>query len=98
MCPMSTGETWASLFQAARGAAEVLTPDRFAADVLPHLARAFDTSIIAWYRLRSDGMDGWVPPGLPDPFGSYSRYASSDPYQEYKRRVNPRLVIISDAV
>src|SRR6516165_6852895 len=89
---------WRHAIDVARSAASAGSVDEIAAAMLPAVARAFDSPLVAWYRVERDGMSGRVAPGMPDPFPGYLQVAAADPYQEIKRRLNPRIAVISDLV
>jgi DNA-binding CsgD family transcriptional regulator len=93
-----TAAFWRQVVEVARTAASAGSPDEIAATMLPAVARAFDSPLVAWYRVEPNGLSGRVAPGMPDPFPSYSGVAAADPYQEIKRRLNPRVAVVSDLV
>lgn len=63
------------------------------------LAEECGASLVVLYRVINGGIDGKVPASMPNPMALYaSRYFTSCPLQEIKRRYNPDVAIVTDMI
>jgi hypothetical protein len=76
-----------------------------ASTTLGPIARAFDSPLVLLYRMGRVGseetMEGWSSLGAAharEASNEYHAVMKDDPHQAVKRRINPRLEIISDYV
>jgi len=85
--------------QILSGAAEAVSLSELAARVLEPMRQTFQVSLIAFYRMEADGpAEMYELPAVADLPHLYLPHAADCPLQEYKKRKNPRLAVITDLV
>ncbi len=89
-----------TLLRAASEAAACVDLSELATRTLPHLASGLHASFAACYRVTDSGLECFMPPAqdatLIDDYVAH--FMHEDPCQEVKRRLNPRIAVVSELV
>jgi DNA-binding CsgD family transcriptional regulator len=93
------GEHWAAYRTAQLEAASAASFEELVESGIAALTASFDGSVGCLYERRGEELSGYMPRGLPNFFGNYSReFMKDDPVQEIKRTLRAPVAVTTELV